>query len=104
MIDFSTFKELHPNNKTYSNPNPHPNNRFASNRRHSFVGAHPDTNLPTDDGEPTAPEIYLFPTHLPGFDLRRKKWGENLSSRTKLPVPPKLVSHAANHAKKSTSK
>jgi hypothetical protein len=39
------------------------------------TGVDPNTYLPTDDSEPEAPEIYLFPTRLPGFDLRRKKWG-----------------------------
>ncbi|RYP70581.1 hypothetical protein DL771_005400 [Monosporascus sp. 5C6A] len=59
MIDFNTYKELHPFN-SYSS-------KFTSASENG-------TNLPTDGSEPKAPEIYLFPTRVPGFDLRRKKW------------------------------
>ncbi len=71
MTDFSTYTELHPKN-SYVELIP------AGSRGYGSTGLHPGTNLPTDDSEPTVPEMYLFPTHLPGFDLRRKKWGENL--------------------------
>ncbi|KAI8276631.1 hypothetical protein K4K60_007534 [Colletotrichum sp. SAR11_57] len=33
-----------------------------------------EPGLPADGSEPHAPEIYLFPNIVPGFDLRRKKW------------------------------
>ncbi|RYP19936.1 hypothetical protein DL765_003084 [Monosporascus sp. GIB2] len=59
MIDFNTYKELHPFNSYSSIP--------VSASKYG-------TNLPTDGSEPKAPEIYLFPTRVPGFDLRRKKW------------------------------
>lgn len=63
MIDFDTYQELHPLNKYH-----------AGWRNAPYVL----TNLPTDDSEPKAPEIYLFPPLIPGFDLRRKKWSKCL--------------------------
>ncbi|KAK0372974.1 hypothetical protein CLIM01_09660 [Colletotrichum limetticola] len=57
MIDFETYKSLHPNNQ-YTN----------------LVNVVLETGLPTDGSEPHIPEIYLFPNLVPGFDLRRKKW------------------------------
>ncbi|KAI0165436.1 hypothetical protein GGR52DRAFT_558701 [Hypoxylon sp. FL1284] len=56
MIDFRTYAELHPSN-------PYSKNQPIKKTRYS-----------TDASAPKAPEIYLFPTQLPGFDLRRKKW------------------------------
>ncbi|RTE69062.1 hypothetical protein BHE90_016557 [Fusarium euwallaceae] len=35
-----------------------------------------DEYSPKEDQGPKPPEIYLFPTMVPGFDLRRKKWGK----------------------------
>ncbi|KAK4250457.1 hypothetical protein C7999DRAFT_11704 [Corynascus novoguineensis] len=66
MTDFSTYKELHPSN-TYLQ-------LLNLNDLRDSVNVTPHTNLPTDDSEPPVPEIYLFPTHIPGFDLHRKKW------------------------------
>ncbi|KAK1706643.1 hypothetical protein BDP67DRAFT_547794 [Colletotrichum lupini] len=57
MIDFETYKSLHPNNQ-YMN-------------KKKLI---PEPGLPTDGSEPHVPEIYLFPNLVPGFDLRRKKW------------------------------
>ncbi|KAK1454888.1 hypothetical protein CMEL01_03648 [Colletotrichum melonis] len=59
MIDFETYESLHPNNQ-YTNKEKFP----------------PEPGLPTDGSEPHVPEIYLFSNLVPGFDLRRKKWGE----------------------------
>jgi len=79
MTDFSTYKELHPNNKyVLRSTIADGGNIYASafgNAGRSNVSAETDSSLPTDDSEPEAPEVYLFPTSLPGFDLRRKKWG-----------------------------
>lgn len=61
MIDFTTYQELHP----YSEYSTTLNSKSRD-----------DTYLPTDGTEPEAPEIYLFPLFVPGFDFRRKKWGE----------------------------
>jgi hypothetical protein len=58
MVDYETYKELHPEN-------PYAKAAFTFQK---------DTNLPTDDTDPVAPEVYLFPPSIPGFDLRRKKW------------------------------
>ncbi|KAI3547735.1 hypothetical protein CABS03_10065 [Colletotrichum abscissum] len=57
MIDFETYKSLHPYNQ-YTNMENFP----------------PEPGLPTDGSEPHVPEIYLFSNLVPGFDLRRKKW------------------------------
>jgi hypothetical protein len=62
MIDFTTYQELHPDNSYLQMMN-------------SCSGAD-STHLANDGAEPEAPEIYLFPLHVPGFDFRRKGWGE----------------------------
>jgi hypothetical protein len=28
------------------------------------------------DEPPSAPEIYIFPNTIPGYDLKSKKWGK----------------------------
>lgn len=61
MIDFNTYKELHQKTVLWN---------FDKDKK---------IYKPKDGNIPKAPEIYLFPGNIPGFDLRRKKWGENLS-------------------------
>ncbi|KAL8381577.1 hypothetical protein RB595_005724 [Gaeumannomyces hyphopodioides] len=67
MTDFATYKELHPENPCLQSMSLQKNSTFG-------LGLPPRANLPTNGSEPAAPDIYLFPGHLPGFDLRRKKW------------------------------
>jgi hypothetical protein len=80
MTDFSTYRELHPNNPyVLKSTRPGRNNLYASlfdGVGRGNTATDTNTSLPTDDSEPEAPEVYLFPTRLPGFDLRRKKWGK----------------------------
>ncbi|KAF4342299.1 TOB3 (member of AAA-ATPase family) [Fusarium beomiforme] len=59
MVDFDTYKELHPG---------------SSYMRQEGYMSMRKPNLPKDGSEPEEPEIYLFPKLIPGFDLRRKKW------------------------------
>ncbi|KAF5640540.1 TOB3 (member of AAA-ATPase family) [Fusarium sp. NRRL 52700] len=59
MVDFDTYKELHPGS--------------AYMRQEGYISGR-KPNLPKDGSEPEEPEIYLFPKLIPGFDLRRKKW------------------------------
>ncbi|KAL6355939.1 hypothetical protein LRP88_09523 [Fusarium phalaenopsidis] len=59
MIDFDTYRELHPSSG------------YAFHKRDpSRMGKY----SPKVDQVPQTPEIYSFPTKVPGFDLRRKKW------------------------------
>ncbi|KAF5484707.1 putative AAA domain-containing protein [Colletotrichum siamense] len=58
MVDYDTYTSLYPHNS------------YAA----KAIGAVAEPGLPTDGSEPHAPEIYLFPKLIPGFDLRRKKW------------------------------
>lgn len=60
MIDFTTYQELHPDNS-------------YSKMMNSCSGID-QTHLSNNGAEPEAPEIYLFPLHVPGFDFRRKGW------------------------------
>ncbi|KAF4501782.1 TOB3 (member of AAA-ATPase family) [Fusarium agapanthi] len=55
MVDFDTYKELHPGSS-------------YMRQEGSISGRKP--NLPKDGSEPEEPEIYLFPKLIPGFDLR----------------------------------
>ncbi|KAM5351088.1 hypothetical protein ACJ41O_003811 [Fusarium nematophilum] len=59
MIDYRTYQELHPYNEYWTAVQ---------------MGRATRENIPMDGSEPKEPEIYLFPTKIPGFDLRRKKW------------------------------
>ncbi|RKK85495.1 hypothetical protein BFJ69_g1639 [Fusarium oxysporum] len=59
MVDFDTYKELHPGSSYM--------------RQEGYISGR-KPNLPKDGSEPGEPEIYLFPKLIPGFDLRRKKW------------------------------
>jgi len=79
MTDFSTYKELHPDNKYVRRAiipgSGHMYALLSGHESHGSVSAETSSDLPTDESEPEVPEVYLFPTSLPGFDLRRKKWG-----------------------------
>lgn len=79
MTDFSTYKELHPNNeyvlRAIRAGHDTIYKAFSGNAGRGHVSAETNSALPTDDSEPEPPEVYLFPTSIPGFDLRRKKWG-----------------------------
>ncbi|RAL14096.1 ATP-binding protein [Aspergillus homomorphus CBS 101889] len=59
MIDFSTYRQLH----SLDSKPPSATNRTEIPRERM-----------NDDEPPTAPEIYLFPTRIVGFNLGRKKW------------------------------
>ncbi|KAI8721315.1 AAA domain-containing protein [Fusarium sp. LHS14.1] len=59
MVDFNTYKELHPYSK-YS--------------KQEDVLSKSEEYSPKGDQSPQSPEMYLFPTTVPGLDLRRKKW------------------------------
>ncbi|PYI09863.1 P-loop containing nucleoside triphosphate hydrolase protein [Aspergillus sclerotiicarbonarius CBS 121057] len=58
MIDFRTYWQLHPSDKSTSTTN----RTEITSERMEF------------DEPPSEPEIFLFPSHIVGFDLRRKKW------------------------------
>ncbi|KAF3806905.1 putative 26S proteasome regulatory subunit-like [Colletotrichum gloeosporioides] len=58
MIDYDTYTSLHPVNS------------YAMKATKAVA----EPGLPADGSEPRAPEIYLFPNMVPGFDLRRKTW------------------------------
>ncbi|KAI7765298.1 hypothetical protein ACKAV7_005169 [Fusarium commune] len=55
MVDFDTYKELHPGSSYM--------------RQEGYISGR-KPNLPKDGSEPEEPEIYLFPKLIPGFDLR----------------------------------
>ncbi|PLN81396.1 P-loop containing nucleoside triphosphate hydrolase protein [Aspergillus taichungensis] len=58
MIDFPTYKQLHP-----SDPK-------VSLEKHKEI---PPERMDRDE-PPSAPELFLFPSTIIGFNLRRKKW------------------------------
>jgi hypothetical protein len=58
MIDFHTYSQLHAH--------------YDLDLR---LGTAMDQAVMESDEPPSEPEIYLFPTEIIGFDLRRKKWG-----------------------------
>ncbi|KAH7035821.1 P-loop containing nucleoside triphosphate hydrolase protein [Microdochium trichocladiopsis] len=64
MVDFETYKELHPDN-SYTKTIFLPGKNYYK-----------DSSLPDNDCDPEEPDIFLFPAVIPGFDFRRKKWKE----------------------------
>lgn len=64
MIDFNTYKDLHPQNK------------YTTELAKPKVLDDGENPLPVDGTKPEAPEIYLFPLSVPGFDFRAKGWGK----------------------------
>ena len=64
MIDFTSYKTLHLEKQS---------SKKSNNR------ADPDkvlVNVLNQDGNPLAPELYMFPTTIPGFSFRRKRWSK----------------------------
>ena len=59
MVDFHTYKQLHPNKHTYY-------------KIHDYL----DPAATASDEPPPAPSIYVFPNKIPGYNLRSKKWGK----------------------------
>lgn len=60
MVDFPTYRQLHP-----------PEHPLVRKKRTEI----PPERLEADD-PPSAPEIYLFPSRIVGYNFRRKKWGK----------------------------
>ncbi|GFF67545.1 hypothetical protein IFM47457_01756 [Aspergillus lentulus] len=58
MVDFPTYRQLHP-----------PEHPLVRKKRTEI----PPERLEADD-PPSAPEIYLFPSRIVGYNFRRKKW------------------------------
>ncbi|KAK8114658.1 hypothetical protein PG999_006727 [Apiospora kogelbergensis] len=61
MIDFQTYRQIHSNSISSSSFNEGDDKRLGS----EFMEL---------DTPPTAPDIYVFPTIIPGYNLRNKKW------------------------------
>lgn len=73
MVDYEIYKEIHGESKQYRLPY-----RQAGNDEDP---EQIDSEEMKSDEPPTAPEIYVFPTTIPGFNMRSKKWGKlHLSS------------------------
>ncbi len=68
-MDFQTYQQLHYSSVnfkvTYPSIDDHECQRM-------------DPEVMASDLPPSAPEIYIFPNTIPGYDLRSKKWGELL--------------------------
>ncbi|PLB34979.1 ATP-binding protein [Aspergillus candidus] len=58
MIDFSTYKQLHPSES-----------KTLLKKRDEILPERMNVDEP-----PSAPELFLFPSTIIGFNLRRKKW------------------------------
>lgn len=67
MVDFKTYRQLH---------------RDDSHLKHTFSGMNDsmcDRMKPEQMAlaePPPAPDIYVFPNEIPGYDLKKKKWGK----------------------------
>ncbi len=67
MIDFKTYKLLHSNSAGFMM-------QYGRGREEQFDM---DPSFMERGEPPLAPDLYLFPDSIIGFDLRRKKLGES---------------------------
>lgn len=65
MIDYQTYKNLHPDSSDL----------WYSAHYKAGLEKPDEVYQPRDPDGPKEPEIYVFPGRIPGFNLRRKKWG-----------------------------
>ncbi|PGH01801.1 hypothetical protein AJ80_08968 [Polytolypa hystricis UAMH7299] len=60
MVDFSTYKQLHPDSAVFNTPQ----------TRNSTT----DNRVMEENEPPESPNVYLFPPTITGYILRQKKW------------------------------
>lgn len=63
MIDFNTYKELHSDSLSFVNE--------------AWVFKRYYKADPNEEAKP--PELYLFPSLVPGFNFRTKKWSKYIN-------------------------
>ncbi len=67
MVDFETYRQLHENSGHFKMTYP------------SIDGAKSlrmDLEMIKSDDPPLAPDIYVFPNTIPGYNLRSKTWSK----------------------------
>lgn len=70
MVDFNTYKEFHEESVNFQltyDPGDDDKDRMDSEEAKA-------------EFPPEAPEIYVFPREIPGYNLRSKKWSEKFLS------------------------
>jgi hypothetical protein len=66
MIDFETYRQLHSSSTAFKLSYP-----SIDDEKHKRM----DSDTMESDEPPSAPQIYVFPNTIPGYNLRSKKWG-----------------------------
>lgn len=65
MVDISTYRQLHADSAIFRRK---PTTDNTPNR------ANMDPEVMIRDEPPSAPEIFVFPDKIPGYNLRTKRW------------------------------
>ncbi|KAI0892764.1 AAA family ATPase [Annulohypoxylon nitens] len=65
MVDFETYQQLHSSSNTFKLS-------YPRIKDENFERMNPD--IMASDKPPSAPDIYVFPNTIPGYNLRSKKW------------------------------
>jgi len=68
MVDFQTYSQLHSDSPGFKKWFP----TSGSSEREYLSQEKMD-----DDTPPPEPDIYVFPDSIYGYNLHKKKWGEN---------------------------
>lgn len=65
MVDFETYRQLHSSSSAFKMSYP-----IIDEEEHQRM----DADTMKSDKPPSAPDIYVFPNTIPGYNLRSKKW------------------------------
>lgn len=68
MVDFQTYHQLHCDSVAFKTT-------YSSIDNPDCERMSPE-NMASDQ-PPSTPDIYVFPSEIPGYDLKNKKWSEH---------------------------
>lgn len=72
MVDFQIYRELHSDSIKFQLLYEREETEDDDESRYKISPEDMESDTP-----PSAPEIYVFPATVPGYNLRSKKWGES---------------------------
>jgi hypothetical protein len=66
-VDFQTYQQIHYSSGNFKLLYPNIDDQDCQRMKPEVMAL---------DEPPSAPEIYIFPNTIPGYDLKSKKWGK----------------------------
>jgi hypothetical protein len=67
VVDFQTYQQLHSTSRSFQIAYPTIDDPGYERMSDEVMAS---------DSPPSAPDIYVFPNTIPGYDLRSKKWSK----------------------------